>query len=263
MRHAGAWGAIATALFCVGGLRASGAEKAWDEVKSKHFRVLYAAREDVARTVLERAEAYYTGIGEVFGFPRHKDFWLWDNRVRILLYGSRDAFREATKAPGWAAGRASAERREIAGWAGEDGFVDEVLPHELTHLMFRGYLGTAEAPRWLEEGVAQWVSPVRRAAAQVQGERLASSGEWVPWKDLERWEIPEDGNTAMRYYAQAAGLTAFLLDRYGMERFARFCRAMRDGRGPDDAFRFTYGGFVPSMEQVEREWVQSLRKGGT
>ncbi len=112
------------------------AKPEWKEIKKKHFVICYSDSSEFAQRVGREAEKYYKTISSDLGFTRHDGFWLWDKRAKIYIYNSRADFVRASGAPHWAAGKANVAQRLIATFQGGKGFIDSVLPYEMTHLIF-------------------------------------------------------------------------------------------------------------------------------
>jgi hypothetical protein len=237
------------------------ADEDWDVLKGKHFVVYHHQQSDFAEKVLQHAEDYYGSIASDLGFKRHDDFWTWDNRVAIRIYSSRRDFMRATGAPKWAAGKASYTSKEISTFNGSGDFLGFVLPHELTHLIFRDFVGfTGEIPLWLDEGVAQWeeMSGKRTPREHVMRpdirKRLMSlsaltrlDAETVRKEKLER-----------QFYAQSASVVGYMIEKHSSDRFRKFCGQLRDGKELDEALRFTYPEEMRNIEDLEQAWKEYL-----
>jgi hypothetical protein len=230
-------------------------------IRTEHFIVVDEAGSSAyARRAADLAERLYRRIMDDLGYAKRDDFWLWEKRCRIVICATRESFRQRTGAPEWAAGRASSRDREITTYAGSEAFLQTVLPHELTHLVFREFVGFVRPiPFWLDEGVAQMEEreglPDRRMLrAMWRDQRLVPLSRLVKVSSAEDLS-PEEARQA---YAQAAGLIRFLVDRHGAERFQRFCVQIRDGKSVDEALAFTYAPAIRNIEALERAYIQSL-----
>ncbi len=244
--------AIGLALTAAGS--EAGETGAWQVVKSQHVLVLHTGDEAFAEKVAARAETYYDTIAGDLGFTRRSGFWLWENRMRILIYPTVEAFRTASNAPDWAIGRASSRHREIAGCR-EDGesFLATVLPHEMAHLILAEFIGAERLPVWLAEGLAQWEQSGRPR-------RPTAAGPWFTVKDLMAMDVRQekDGARAHVYYMQCASLVGFLVSSGGGDRFGRFCRALRDGKDVPAALASTYPDMARTLDDLEKAWRASL-----
>lgn len=227
----------------------------WDKVSSTHFIVMHRGDEKLAQMVSERAEAYYGEIAADLGYTRYQNFWVWDKRVKILIYPTAEEFATACKAPAWAAGRASADRREIASYrqSGES-FLGTLLPHEMSHLILGDFVGHDRVPLWLTEGFAQWEQSRHADSPAV------SPGHPVPLKILMAMDIRKDRDPqrVALFYHQAASVVGYLIRIHGGERFGLFCRGLRDGKSCEAALAAAYPDDFPSLEALEQKWLETL-----
>ncbi len=225
----------------------------WKKVSSPHFIVMHTGDESLAKTVSERAESYYFTIAADLGYTRYQNFWLWDNRVKILIYPTAAAFSEACEAPAWAAGRASPQRHEIASYrqSGE-GFLSALLPHELAHLILSDFIGESRVPLWLTEGFSEWEQGGRKppASGHLMSRRF-------PLKTLFSMDIRRDTDRerVALFYAQSASVVGFLIKTYGGDSFGSFCRALRDGKDLTAALTAAYPHDAPSPDALEQKWI--------
>lgn len=228
----------------------------WRTLSSPHFLVKFTgADETLARQVSDRAESYYSTIASDLGYTRYQNFWLWDNRVKILIYPSAQSFATAYDAPSWAAGRASVALREIASYrqSGE-GFLASLLPHELSHLILGDFIGHERVPLWLTEGFAQWEQSTRDALP-----RLPPPDQRFSLAELAALDIRRDHDKyrIALFYAQSASVVGFLIKTRGGEAFGRFCRGLRDGKPLNDALAAAYPGDLASLDQLQTKWLKA------
>jgi len=247
-------------MFCLSVLSSSAkGEDQWKEIKSKHFIVKYLNSEKFARKVSEESERLYRSLTEKLGLTRYDNFWLWDDRARIVLYPDHESFKKGENAPGWAAGKALVRGREVRAYESSADFCSTVLPHELSHLVFREFTGLAnDVPAWLDEGVAQLHQQDSggRAAALMAAR---AQKEILPFRQLMAVR-PEalSGKGPLIFYAQSLSVVEFMIDAHGPERFRKFCGELKDGKGVDDALRFTYPGSISSIDELEKAWLKHL-----
>ena len=231
---------------------------AWQKVSSTHFQIMHTGDEALAKTVSERAESYYSTIASDLGYTRYQNFWLWDNRLRILIYPNAQAFSSACQAPAWAAGQASYKKHEIASYrqSGE-GFLSSLLPHELSHLILADFIGAERVPLWLTEGFAQW-----EQSAHDTIPSLPPRIQRFKLRDLMVMDIRRD-NDRQRvaiFNCECASITGFLIKTYGGESFGTFCRAIRDGKTCEAALAAAYPNDAPTVEALEERWLKAIAK---
>ncbi len=232
------------------------------ELKGDHFIVYYPADEGFAREVLREAEAYYHSIAGRLGYDRFDKFWTWDNRVKIYLFADREDFLTGTRAPGWSGGFANHKLKILAGYPEAENFLARVLPHEITHLMFRDFVGTRRGiPLWLDEGVALAMESGRREEFDEIARRALRQKAWMPLDRLARVRSAASlgPETAAVFYAEAALAVDFLLSGYGRDKFTEFCRQLRDGKAVDEALRKVYGpDGIENLQDLENRLFKTF-----
>jgi hypothetical protein len=255
-------GAVALIVMSGARLQSLAAEPGeWQILKGQHFLVHYRSDKAFADETLRAAEKYYRQIAQDLGYARQDRFWLWDDRVKILIYEDRDSFVSATAAPAWASAKADYRHREISGVRDAADFIATQLPHEMAHLIFRDFVGFKdEIPQWLNEGVAMREETAVRAEAGTAVAEWARHGELIGLKDLTAMDVAhvQEPALAKRFYLQSVSLVGYMIERQGSGRFQKFCKALRDGSAMDEALRLSYGESVGNLQALEAAWKQSL-----
>ena len=245
-------------LCCLCTLPETSSAQTWQEKASTHFRVFYQQNSAFAAAVLEYAEVYYSQIRLDLGLTHvvHRDHvpWLWDKRCQIYLYPNRYAYQQATGAPAWSSGFVNYSQRMVYSHLEVSSFLEQTLPHELAHIMFREFVGfdNYRIPRWLDEGVAQYAELSRRAEAWGVMQQGLAQGIYIPLSQLNALHVGHaSGSTAHVFYTQAATLVHFFLAAYGPRRFIDFCSNLRDGYSVERALSFATGGSLASLSALE------------
>jgi hypothetical protein len=237
------------------------AAEEWKEEKGDHFIVYYKEDAAFAKDAERQAEVYYNRIADDLGYPRYSNFWQWDNRVKIYVHPTEEEFQHATGRPGWTKGVAYYDTKSIVTYAWSEGFLDALLPHEITHLIFRDFVGfKGEIPLWLDEGVAQWQETKKREAAREIAFYLVRSGKHYPLRELAGMDVrfSQDDETVQYFYMQSVSLVDYLIRKHGTSGFTVFCRALRDGKSLDAALKSAYPHSLPDLETLEARWVQDV-----
>lgn len=258
----------------------------WQELKGEHFIAYFTQDQKFAKEVLDSSEVYYRRIASDLGYPRYNDFWLWDKRVKIYIYPDHASFLKETGQPEWSEGVAEYKAKRIASYAGSRKFLESVLPHEIAHLIFRDFVGfVGEIPLWLDEGVAQWEEETKRNDIKLMVKRLYEADNLLSIEDMMRLDIrnmkdknivyirptrTKNGDPATlflsldklinTYYIESVSLVGFLIERYGSNSFAEFCRQLRDGKALEDALKFAYPSYIRSLKDLDDGWRQYLGK---
>ncbi len=257
-------------------------EITWKKVNGKHFIIYYtedkkpadrpaesAKPAEFARDVMRKAEQCYKGIADELGYTRHSKFWTWDNRMKIYIYPDHDSYVKIARQPKWSKGVANYGNKKIISyrWKNEDEFLNNLLPHELGHMMFRDFIGfKSEVPLWLDEGVAQWQEKFKRKIAKKETVNLWKQGKLLRLKSLTAIDnkallSKTDDTEIRRFYVQAISVVDFLITTYGNNDFIKFCRQLRDGKSMDKALRFSYSTSIRSIKALEKKWKEYLKEG--
>jgi len=256
----------------------------WQELSGEHFIIYFLENKDFAKEILDKAEIYYRNIALELGYPRYSEFWTWDNRVRIYLYPDRKSFQKATGQPTWSEGMASYNDKKIISYVWSKGFTESLLPHEMAHLIFRDFVRfKGDIPLWLDEGVAQWMEELKRPHIKRVAKKYFQENALLSIDDMMQLDIrnlkyeqavyirpirTKDGKEGIlflsaellinTYYIQSVSLVGFLIEKYGSNAFADFCRELRDGKNVQEALRSAYPTHIRSLREFEDRWREYL-----
>jgi hypothetical protein len=259
----------------------------WLELKGEHFIVFTPGPENfknssLAKETLEKAEKYYKSIAFDLDSASSGNFWTWDNRIKIYLYPQKELYLKATGQPDWSEGMADKKTKEIASFIGSRKFLESVLPHEITHLIFENMLGGENTvPRWLDEGVAQWEEDLTtQHDFQKKARDLFQNDSLLSLKDIFRINIKyfnkEDKKIFFRtvhtqddhlgllvlssnnlidsYYIESASIVGFLKGSYGTEHFLQFCHELQNGKTFEESLILAYPEYIKTVEELEDKW---------
>jgi hypothetical protein len=249
---------IIAALFLCG--TANGAtleESFWENKKSAHFTVYYKSTEsnDYVNEVLQHAERYYESITEKLGFRRF-DFWTWEKACKIYLYPTSKEYYDATGQPEWSGATAYIKERVIKTFVRREQFLETILPHEMAHLIFREFVGYGTPlPLWLDEGVSSLMESDQSKQHLFLARTLAKSGIFIPLPKLTR--IVREGLVMPGvFYAEAASVIEFLLQKYGKEKFVDYCRKLRDNKNWELSLKEVYQ--FKDLSDMNEKWLEFL-----
>lgn len=203
----------------------------WQLLKSTHFFIYYkCASQNTVDDLAQAAEGCYNNITGELGFNRF-NFWTWEKRAKIYIFDDQQDYRKDTGAASWSAGQAVVASKLIKTFVTAPGFLNNVLPHEMAHIIFREMVGfyNPAVPLWLEEGVASYqgenISLVKAALAEK-----IRTGDFIALGDLNRSKISgvEDKKIVELFYEESYSLVKYLISEFGRERFVFFCQSLRD-----------------------------------
>lgn len=232
----------------------------WQTEKSQHFIIYYQQDSDgFVKELINRAENYYNSIVDELGFRRF-EFWSWDNRAKIYLYKDNSTYIQDTHRAAWSGASVTIKTRTIQTYIGQNNFFDSILPHEMTHIIFREFVGSKiNLPLWLDEGIA--CSQEKSSLANRMGiaQNIINQNNYLKFNNL--FEI-KDAALIVPYtfYAESSSIIIFLIEGYGNEKFLDFCRKLRDMEPWKEALLNTYH-FLNSQE-MEEAWKNFILKRG-
>jgi hypothetical protein len=233
----------------------------WRESKSTHFIIYYQSKADDAfvRKLTSVAEGYYNRIAEDLGFNRF-NFWLWDKRAKIYIYDDAASFQKATGQPGWAVGVSIPQDKVIRSFIGQKDFYDSVLAHEMSHIIFREFIGfdNPAIPLWLEEGVAGYQQKTKIAEGRAALRRALDKGIFMRLDKLNRITDlqKEDDFVVNLFYTESLGVVDYLISEFGRDKFVIFCRKLRDKRDFSQALNSAY--HFKDIEALDAAWRANL-----
>lgn len=162
--------------------------------------------------------------------------------IRVVLVPERSEL--ARRAPAWLAGFAESERSLVVLFPRRvplypDRSLEQLLLHELAHVLIDRATGYRPVPRWFHEGLALVAGGPwdLRDGSQLTLVMLRE-GE-IDLAELDR-RFADPGELADAY-AIAGALVRDLLQRHGADLPARLLAAMRGGEGFEGAFRRVTG----------------------
>jgi hypothetical protein len=234
----------------------------WQTKKSDHFIIYYQeAPADYIDEVISKAENYYRQITEELGFTRYEGFWTWDKRAKIYLYKDKEEYQLATRQPRWSGGKVQVIARQIDTYVNREYFLDNTLPHELGHIIFREFVGYGrKLPLWLDEGVVSFLEKRYKEERLLLARAVVDKALFMNLVTLGK---VNRANMTMPelFYAEAASIIEFLFKAYGKEKFLEFCRALQELRDDQNwetalfnIYRFS------ALAELDERWQAWLRE---
>jgi hypothetical protein len=144
--------------------------RGFDQKRLSHFIVSYEGEtmESTGRMVLDALERSRASLISQLGYEPEEP-------VVVILY-SRRSYREMG-GPHWSAGYFDGKiRMPVGGLYQVDAQIRSTLHHELVHAFIHARAGDA-APRWLHEGIAQYLDGTRAADGGQLLSKVLASGE--------------------------------------------------------------------------------------
>jgi tetratricopeptide (TPR) repeat protein len=222
--------------------------RGFDQKRLSHFIVSYEGEtmESTGRMVLDSLERSRATLISQLGYEPEEP-------VVVILYSSR-SYREMG-GPHWSAGLFDGKiRMPVGGLHQVDAQIRSTLHHELVHAFIHARAGE-RAPRWLHEGVAEYMEGTR---GSDQGSLLARV---IAEGNSFEYCLPSAQCDVRLFYPAAASLVDYLIQMRGVGGIRDVLTSLGEGSDIDKALQRVLG---KDEGALIREWEHfvSRRFGG-
>jgi hypothetical protein len=182
--------------------------------------------------------------------------------IDFYIYGDQDTFRGAL-GPGTrenVGGQAHSDIRTMFALITpaeiDDTWVDVVVPHELSHLVFATAIDNPfhEPPHWLNEGLAVYLSEGYKSSDRSAVEKVAVDGTIIPLEGLAG-AFPTTRDRFFLAYAESVSAVDHIVKSYGRDALIALIRSYATGVTDDEAFKAALGVDAAAFEA---DWLASL-----
>lgn len=144
---------------------------------------------------------------------------------------------------------------------GRDPFaMDETIRHELTHLIVHHHVTGEKIPKWLDEGLAQWVSGGLGELLSIRRKSLLRqallSDRLIRIQALTDWFPVREGDLHLAY-EESESIVGFIIGRYGLAGIVSMLDHLKAGEEWEAALE---KGLGASFAEVENAWLAELQK---
>jgi Peptidase MA superfamily len=229
---------------------------AWKTVSGDVVRVhWYEGDEAFGRRALDIGEQAIAETGKLLGVSETEP-------VDFFIYADQSAFYDAL-GPGTrenVGGQAVASIRTLFALIGpgsiDDPWVGIVVPHELTHLVFDSAVSNPYhfPPRWLNEGVAVYLSQGYDSSDRGSVARAARDGSLIPLAGLTG-QFPTSAEQFFLAYAESVSAVDYFIRTHGQDALVALIRSYADGRTDDEAFQSAVGMDLAAFDAA---WIADL-----
>ena len=134
------------------------------------------------------------------------------------------------------------------------------VKHELCHLLLHHHIKSDDLPRWLDEGICQWISDGFADILMDTGHtRLPAailSGNYFDLAKLAH-RFPHDKNGLVLAYEESKSVVEFMIRQYGSQGMRDLLGLLRQGVDIESAFEKQ---FAISFEKFEDQWRNHLKE---
>ncbi len=183
--------------------------------------------------------------------------------IDFFVYADQTAFYDAL-GPGTrdnVGGEANPDTRTLFALIapGDLSYASTVVPHELTHVVFGDITQNPyhDPPRWLNEGIAVYVSQGFDSSDKQLVAQAVSDGTLMPLAALSG-EFPTSQQGFYLAYAESVSAVDYFVRTYGQADLDKLVKAYGTGASDDDAFKTAIG---ISTDAFDKAWPKA--NGGT
>ncbi len=132
-------------------------------------------------------------------------------------------------------------------------WVDTLVTHELTHIVFADAVANPYhfPPRWLNEGLAVYLSEGYGVSARAQVQEAAQTGDLMPLAGIAGL-FPTSYERFSLAYAESVAAVDFFIRTYGKDKLVQLITSYRGGVTDDEAFIAATGSDVAAFDAA---WV--------
>ena len=235
---------------------------AWQQMKGQNFIIYYRADvpEDFVKTTMDTAEEELRRVTDNLGITNNQE-WDLEKQIKIYIYSDRDDFVKNGGQAIWAHGTAFAKAKTIKLYPDAYGFFDNLLPHELGHIIFRDYIGfTAIVPKWFEEGVAIYQEKAKRLGSNKAVKNAIENGQFISLTQLTGVRLYKDSKSQVvdLFYAESASAVYYLTTELGDREFYMLLDELKNGTLFEEALHKVYLKFK-TIDDLNQAWVDYLQ----
>jgi len=136
----------------------------------------------------------------------------------------------------------------------------KTMKHEVCHLMLHYHIRNEHLPKWLDEGIAQWVSDGMAELIMNTKRRSLSdvvlAGNYLPFGDLIH-RFPRDRQTLWLAYEESKSMVEYIEKRYGKKGVINLLYHLKSGQDFDTAL---YQCFSITFGELESSWRRQVKK---
>lgn len=233
------------------------------ELRSDHF-IIHSYKdvdESYVFKIKDMAEDFYKTITQEFKLVRDK-LWLWDNRASIFIAKDKDDYVKKFKCPDWSGACVNYRDKMIYTYPYQESF-SSILTHELTHIIFREYVGQNRLPLWLDEGVAVYVDDKYAGATHQTAiaslSKAIKDKSYIKFSELAQIDFltlqgkPQD--YVSLFYLEAFSIVNFLIKKGSGDNFYNFLYFLKGGNSIDGALSKAFYS-IKNMNDLEAQWIK-------
>jgi hypothetical protein len=187
--------------------------------------------------------------------------WNLDIRPQVVLVNNTQSFQNLTRNKLFVAFAVPEKQLIVIDYSKMNTHpftLSVTLKHELCHLLLHRHIRRQNLPKWLDEGVCQWVSDgigeifVNKGWSGLDSAVMA--GRIIPLRQLTDY-FPRDGASMILAYEQSKSLINYVDRQYGDQSIMEILYLLKNGATVETALA---NSLAISPRQLEKEWLSHL-----
>ncbi len=138
--------------------------------------------------------------------------------------------------------------------------IETTMKHELCHLLLHSHIKEGNMPKWLDEGICQWVSDGISEIIMTQKrsvlEEAILSGQYISIRALTG-RFPRDERYLVLAYEESKSLVEYMISAFGEETLLSVLNDLEKGVEVDEAL---LRNLSISLDELESRWHHHLRR---
>ncbi len=138
--------------------------------------------------------------------------------------------------------------------------IETTMKHELCHLLLHNHIKEATLPKWLDEGICQWVSDGISEIIMTQKRSVLDeailSGRYISIRALTG-RFPRDERYLVLAYEESKSVVEYMISSFGKEAVLSVLNYLEEGAEMDEAL---VRGLSISLDELESRWHHHLRR---
>jgi hypothetical protein len=134
------------------------------------------------------------------------------------------------------------------------------VKHELCHLLLRNFIQKNHLPRWLNEGISQWVSEGVTDIINPDGSKIFKqavlSNNFLALKDISL-SFPRRKELFILSYEESKSFIDYLENRYGEDKLIAILYELQKGNDIENTFSSVLS---VDLARLEKDWHRHLRR---
>jgi hypothetical protein len=189
--------------------------------------------------------------------------WKVDFRTTVLLIKKSEAFQRMAGSE-WVVAFAVPDENLIVidySKVNTDPFtIEATVKHELCHLLLQHQVDDGKLPKWLNEGLAQWVSQGIAELVFTQRRSVLNEtvlrGQYVRIRTLTN-RFPSERKSLQLAYEASKSFVEYIVREHGIDGIEKVIQHLKSGYTQESAI---VAGLSVSLDELEKGWHDTLRK---